>query len=137
MIPISFVPHDPDHSGVFWTEKPHPLPEVLMSKEIGMPLVVGPSSPPSDGGNPNTPPPASSTSASPWSITGSSMLKGNDSTEWTGTTGPMPQGPTQDRGRHRGTGPDRSSRVGTTGLLRHSGLLSDRPPLTSGRSAPP
>src|SRR3954471_24353186 len=53
MIPISFVPHDPDHSGVFWTEKPHPLPEVIMSKETGMPLVVGPSSPPSDGGYPN------------------------------------------------------------------------------------
>ena len=28
-----------------------------MSKETGMPLVVGPSSPPSDAGNPNTPPP--------------------------------------------------------------------------------
>src|SRR5512138_1883228 len=90
MIPISFVPHDPDHSGVFWTEKPHPLPEVIMSKVPGMPLVVGPSSPPSDGGYRNTTPPVSSTSVSPWSITGSSRLKGNDSTAWTGTTGPTP-----------------------------------------------
>src|SRR5512142_1690250 len=90
MIPISFVPPDPDHSGVFWTEKPHPLPEVIMSKETGMPLAVGPSSPPSDGGNPNTTPPVSSTSVSPWSITGSSRLKGNDSTGSTGTTVPTP-----------------------------------------------
>jgi hypothetical protein len=80
MIPISFVPHDPDHSGVIWTEKPHPLPEVIMSKETGKPLVVGPLSPPSDGGNPNTMLPVSSTSVSPWSITGSSRLKGNDLT---------------------------------------------------------
>jgi hypothetical protein len=50
-----------------------------MSKETGKPLVVGPSSPPSDGGNPNTMLPVSSTSVSPWSITGSSRLKGNDS----------------------------------------------------------
>src|SRR5512135_2398209 len=90
MIPISFVPHDPDHSGVIWTEKPHPLPEVIMSKETGKPLVVGPSSPPSDGGNPNTMLPVSSTSVSPWSITGSSRLKGNDSTGSTGTTVPTP-----------------------------------------------
>ena len=40
MIPISFVPHDPDHWGVFWTENPHPLPEVILSKETGMPLVI-------------------------------------------------------------------------------------------------
>jgi hypothetical protein len=44
MIPISFVPHDPDHSGVFSTEKPHPLLEVIMGKETGMPPVAGPSS---------------------------------------------------------------------------------------------
>jgi len=81
MIPIGFVPHDPDHSGVSWTEKPLPLPEVIMSKVPGMPLVVGPSSPPSDGGSPNTTSPVNFTSVSPWSITGSSMLKGNDSTE--------------------------------------------------------
>ena len=42
MIPIGLVPDDPDHSKVFWTEKPHPLPEVIMTKAIGMPLVVGP-----------------------------------------------------------------------------------------------
>ena len=57
-----------------------------MSKETGMPLVVGPSSPPSEVGNPNTLPPVSSMSVSPRFITGSSMLKGNDSIGWTGTT---------------------------------------------------
>ena len=61
-----------------------------MSKETGKPLVVGPSSPPSDGGNPNTMLPVSSTSVSPRSITGSSRLKGNDSTGSTGTTVPTP-----------------------------------------------
>src|SRR5512135_1180060 len=93
MIPISFVSQDPDHSGVSWTERPHPLPEVIMSKETGKPLVVGPSSPPSGGGNPNTMPPVSSTSGSPWSSTGSGVRKGNDSTGSTGTTVPMPPRP--------------------------------------------
>ena len=59
-----------------------------MSKVTGMPLVVGPSSPPSDGGIPNTLPPGCFTSASPRSITGSNALKGNDSIGSTGTTGP-------------------------------------------------
>lgn len=52
-----------------------------MSKETGMPLVVGPSLPRSDEGSPNTTPPVSSTSVSPRSITGSGMLTGDDSTE--------------------------------------------------------
>ena len=51
-----------------------------MSKETGMRLVVGPSSPPFDGGSPNMTPPVSSTSVNPWSITGSGGLTGNDST---------------------------------------------------------
>src|ERR1035437_1572227 len=29
MIPIGFVPHDPDHSAVFWSGKPHPSLEAL------------------------------------------------------------------------------------------------------------
>ena len=62
MIPISFVPHDPDHLAVFWSGKPHLSPEVDMSyKMIGRPSVVGRSSPPSVGGARSTRSPRSST----------------------------------------------------------------------------
>ena len=54
--------------------------ELKMSKETGKPLVVGPWSPPSDGGNPNTMLARHFHVVSPWSITGSSRRKGNDST---------------------------------------------------------
>jgi hypothetical protein len=48
-----------------------------MSKETGIPLVVVPSSPPSEGADHSATSTVSSTSVSPWSIT----LTGND---WTG-----------------------------------------------------
>jgi hypothetical protein len=34
LIPISFVPPDPDRSAVSWTEKPHLSPEVAMSRKL-------------------------------------------------------------------------------------------------------
>jgi hypothetical protein len=62
MIPISFVPHDPDHPAVFWSGKPHLSPEVDMSHKMsGRPSVVGRSSPPSEGGARSTRSPRSST----------------------------------------------------------------------------
>jgi hypothetical protein len=62
LIPISFVPPDPDRSAVSWTEKPHLSPEVAMSRKLtGRPFVAERWSPLSEAVAPSTRSPRSST----------------------------------------------------------------------------
>ena len=62
LIPIGFVPPDPDRSAVLWTEKPHRSPEVAMTRKlIGRLVVATRWSPPSEAAAPSTRSPRSST----------------------------------------------------------------------------
>jgi hypothetical protein len=59
-----------------------------MSKGIGKPLVVEPSSPPSGAVDRNTRSPSNSASVNPLFMRGSVGPRASDSTEWTGTIVP-------------------------------------------------
>jgi hypothetical protein len=59
-----------------------------MSKVIGKPLDVGPSSPPSGVVDRSMRSPTNSVSVNPLSMRGSAGPKASDSTEWTGTIAP-------------------------------------------------
>jgi hypothetical protein len=62
MIPIGFVPHDPDRAAVFWAEKSHHSPEIAMSRKlIGRRFVAERWSPLSEAVAPSTRSPRSST----------------------------------------------------------------------------
>jgi hypothetical protein len=60
-LPIGFVPPPPDQSGISWTEKPHPIPKVAMSKVIRKPPAAEPSFRPSEVADRSTRSPRSST----------------------------------------------------------------------------
>jgi hypothetical protein len=59
-----------------------------MSKVIGKPFAVEPSSPPSEAVDPSTRSPTNSASVNPLFIPGFVGHKATDSTEWTGTIAP-------------------------------------------------
>ncbi len=61
-----------------------------MSKVIGQPLAVEPSSPPSGAVDRSTRSPTNSASVNPLFMPWSVVPKASDSTEWTGTIAPAP-----------------------------------------------